>query len=37
MVLQQPVDAIRLAPLFVGGKRQDQIAVRLIALLLEGA
>ena len=35
VVLQQPVNAIRLAPLLVGGKRQDEIAVRLIALLLK--
>ena len=35
MVLQQPVDAVRLTAFLVGGKRQDEVAIGLVALLLQ--
>src|SRR5215471_1030001 len=35
MVRQQPLDAIRVAGLFVCGERKNQVAIRQVVLLLE--
>src|SRR3984957_95592 len=35
MVAQQPVDAVVVSAFLVGGKRQDQVAIRFIAFFLE--
>ena len=35
LVLDEPVDAVRLAAFFVGGEREDEIAIGLVAFFLE--
>src|SRR6266404_4943519 len=35
MVLEQPVDAVRFATLFIGSKRQNDVAIGRVTLLLE--
>src|SRR5580693_1259883 len=35
MVLDQPGDAVECAALFIGGERQDQVAIGLVMLLLQ--